>query len=69
MAPAGTPEKIVAKLSEEIQTFLRRPDTEAKLRDRGVVRVGSTPKEFRTLIVNDFELYKNVIRQAGVKPE
>jgi len=46
MAPAGTPPAIVAKLSDEIHAFLRLPATEAKLRERGVVRVGSSAKEF-----------------------
>lgn len=69
MAPAGTPEKIVEMLSQEIQSFLRQPETEAKLRDRGVIRMGSTPKEFGKLIADDFELYKSVIKTAGIKAE
>lgn len=69
MAPAGTPEKIVSKLSDEIQAFLRLPATEEKLRDRGVIRVGSTPGEFRQVVADDYELYKGVIKQAGIKAE
>ena len=69
MAPAGTPEKIVTKLSEEIQAYLRLPATEEKLKDRGVIRIGSNPKDFRTLIVDDIELYKGVIKQAGIKSD
>lgn len=69
MAPAGTPPKIVSKLSDEIQAFLRLPGTEEKLRDRGVIRVGSTAGEFKALIADDFELYKGVIKQAGIKAE
>jgi len=69
MAPAGTPERIVQKLNEEIVAFLRQPATEAKLRERGVIRGGNSAREFRTLIANDLELYRSVIRQAGIKPE
>lgn len=69
MAPAGTPETIINKLSEEIQLFLRLPATEQKLRDRGVIRVGSDPKTFKALITKDFELYKFVIKKAGIKAD
>ena len=50
MAPAGTHEKIVNKLSNEIQAFLRLPATEEKLRDRGVIRVRSTPVQARKML-------------------
>jgi tripartite-type tricarboxylate transporter receptor subunit TctC len=69
MGPAGLPDRITAKLSTEIQAYLRLPDTEAKLRDRGVIRVGNTPAEFRKVIADDFELYKSVIKSAGIKAE
>ncbi|HSI56248.1 MAG TPA: tripartite tricarboxylate transporter substrate binding protein [Ideonella sp.] len=69
MAPAGTPPAIVNKLSTEIQAFLRLPATEAKLKERGVVRVGSTPAEFGALMNDEFELYKKIVKDAGIKPE
>lgn len=69
VAPAGTPQAIVDKLSAEIQAFLRQPDTEAKLREAGVVRVGSSPKDFAQAMQNDFELYTKVVKDANVKAE
>ena len=69
MAPAGTPDRIVARLSEEIQAYLRLPATEERLRERGVIRIGSTPGEFKLLIAKDLDLYKSVIKQAGIKAE
>ena len=67
MAPAGTSDKIISKLSEEIQAFLRLPATEAKLRERGVIRVGSNAKDFKILMEHELDLYKSVIKQAGIK--
>lgn len=67
MAPAGTPRAIVEKLSTEIQAFLRQPDTEAKLRDRGVVRVGNSAAEFTKAIQDDVELYRKLVKDAGIK--
>ena len=69
MAPAGTPPAIVNKLSDEIQAFLRLPATEAKLRERGVVRIGSSAKEFAQAMNDEFEMYKKIVKDAGIKPE
>jgi len=69
MAPAGTPPAIVEKLSTEIQAFLRQPDTEAKLRDRGVVRVGSSAAEFAKTLRDEAAFYKKLVADAGIKAE
>ena len=69
MGPAGMPEAIVAKLSAQIQAYLRRPDVEVQLKDRGVIRVGNTPAEFRTIMDSEYALFQGVIKQTGVKAE
>jgi tripartite-type tricarboxylate transporter receptor subunit TctC len=69
MAPAGTPAAIVNKLSDEIQAFLRQPATEAKLRERGIVRIGSSAKEFETAMNDEYEMYKKIVKDAAIKAE
>jgi tripartite-type tricarboxylate transporter receptor subunit TctC len=69
MAPAGTPPAIVNKLSEEIQAFLRTPAAQAKLQAAGIVRVGNSAAEFQSFMASEFELYKKVIQDAGIKAE
>jgi tripartite-type tricarboxylate transporter receptor subunit TctC len=69
MAPAGTPQPIVDKLSTEIQAFIAMPATQVKLRDRGVVPVGSSAKDFAQAMNDEFELYKKVVKDAGVKAD
>ena len=69
MAPAGTPQAIVDKLSAEIQAFIQMPTTQAKLRERGVVPVGSTAVSFASAMNDEFELYKKIVKDAGVKAE
>jgi tripartite-type tricarboxylate transporter receptor subunit TctC len=69
MAPAGTPPAIVDKLSAEIQAFLRQPDTEAKLRERGVVRIGSSASEFAKAMTDEYDLYRKVVKDAGIKAD
>ncbi len=69
MAPVGTPPAIVNKLSEEIQAFLRTPAAQAKLQAAGIVRVGNSAAEFQAFIASEFELYKKIIQEAGIKAE
>jgi len=69
LAPAGTPPAIVNRLSEEIQAFLRTPTAEQKLRDLGVVRVGSSAPEFAKVMNDEYEFYKKLVKQAGIKPD
>ena len=69
MAPAGTPPAIVNKISEEVQSFLRTPAAMARLQAMGVIRVGNSASEFQTFMGNEFELYKKIIQDAGIKAE
>ena len=69
MAPAKTPQAIVDKLSAEIQAFIKDPATQQKLKDRGVVPVGSTPQEFAKVMNDEYALYQQVVRDAGIKAE
>ena len=69
MAPAGTPAPIVAKLSNEIQAFLHQPATEAKLKDRGVVPIGSTAQEFGKVMEEEYEMFRKLVKDANIKPE
>ena len=69
MAPAGTPPAIVNKLSEEIQAFLRTPAAQAKLQAAGIVRVGNSAADFQAFMASEFELYKKIIQEAGIKAE
>ena len=69
MAPAGTPPAIVNKISSDVQAFLRTPEATKALQDKGIVRVGNTAQEFQALMASEFETYKKVIAEAGIKPE
>ena len=69
MAPAGTPQPIIDRLSQEIQAFIAQPATQAKLRERGVVPVGSSARDFAQAMNDEFEMYGKVIRDAGIKAQ
>jgi tripartite-type tricarboxylate transporter receptor subunit TctC len=69
MAPAGTPQPIIDRLSQEIQAFIAQPATQAKLRERGVVPVGSSARDFAQAMSDEFEMYGKVVRDAGIKAQ
>lgn len=69
MAPAGTPPAIVNKISGEIQAFLRTPAAKVALQEKGIVPVGNSAAEFTSLMRAEFDLYKKLIADAGIKPE
>ena len=69
MAPAKTPQPIVDKLSAEIQAFIKDPATQQKLKDRGVVPVGSSAQEFAKVMNDEYDLYRQVVRDANIKAE
>ncbi|MEP7207888.1 MAG: hypothetical protein ABI920_13185 [Casimicrobiaceae bacterium] len=51
-----------------IRAFLRQPAIQAKLQDRGVIPVAPTPKEFAQAMQDEFELYRKVVKDIGIKP-
>jgi tripartite-type tricarboxylate transporter receptor subunit TctC len=69
LAPAGTPPAIINKISQEVRSFLRSPEAQAKFQDRGIVRISNSPAEFQVFMAKEFEIYKKIIQDAGIKPE
>jgi len=69
LAPAGTPDAIVAKLSNELARILRLPDIRAKLVGQGLEPYITTPAEFGALMRSDLAKYAKIIRVANIKLE
>jgi tripartite-type tricarboxylate transporter receptor subunit TctC len=68
VAPAGTPQDIVAKLGSEVAAILRQPDIHERLSKEGADPVGSTPQEFGRFMQSEIEKWRKVIRAAGIRP-
>ncbi|WP_340528526.1 tripartite tricarboxylate transporter substrate binding protein [Cupriavidus necator] len=66
MAPAGTPQPIVARMAREIAAATRSPEVTKKLTDLGFVPVGSTPDEFRKLIERDTARYAEIVKAGKI---
>lgn len=69
LAPAGTPDEITKKLSDEIRAFMQKPETIKKMEDMGVTPVATSPAEFADLIKSQTEVWKQVIEAGKIKPE
>ena len=68
-APARTPKPIVDKLSADINTALRHPDSLEKWKTLGFDPIGSTPAEFAKRQKDDLAYWKEMIEYTGVKVE
>ncbi|MEO8753672.1 MAG: tripartite tricarboxylate transporter substrate binding protein [Casimicrobiaceae bacterium] len=66
MAPAGTPDAIVRKLSAEINRILKSPDVIARLGADGSVARGSTPEEFAAFILTEQKRWGQVVKSAKI---
>jgi tripartite-type tricarboxylate transporter receptor subunit TctC len=70
VAPAGTPQPVVAKLNQAIRASLAKPETGQKLKELGAITDGgSTPEEFKAFLQKDAERWAKVIKAAGVKAQ
>ena len=67
--PARLPEAIARRLSEEMAAAVRDPEVRTKLRDAGLVPVGSTGAELAEVVRRDVEQRGRVIRAANIKAE
>jgi tripartite-type tricarboxylate transporter receptor subunit TctC len=66
IAPAGTPEKIVATLNRVANEAMNDPSVQAKLAEQGLTVAGNTPEQFRGFIDSETKKWARVIKEAGV---
>jgi len=69
LAPAGTPDTIVAKLHDDIAAAMSSPDIIRQMADAGIEVRLSTPTEFAALIRADTAKWSEVVKVSGAKLE
>ena len=67
VAPAGTPPEIVERVAREIAAGCKDTGFVGRLDKIGVDAVCSSPTEFAQAIRQDFELWKEAVRAAGIR--
>ena len=65
LAPAGTPDEIVAKLHAETAKALREADVVERLARDGAEPVGNTPQETARVIVSEIDKWGKAVKASG----
>ena len=69
LAPAGTPQAVVAKLHKAIVRALAQPEVRERLVSEGAEVIGSTPEAFAAHITAELARMGKLIRDADIRME
>ncbi len=69
MAPAGTPDAIVARLNAELNKIISSPVIRERWVALGIEPVGGTPERFAEHVKTETAKWTDVIKRAGIKGE
>ncbi len=69
LAPAKTPQPIIAKLNREIVRILQMPDMKERLAADGSEAVGNSPEQFHAHIKAEVAKWAKVVRDANIRAE
>ena len=69
VAPAKTPQAIVARLNAEIVKVLALPDVRNQFAIQGIEVIGGTPEQFASYIRDEIAKWAKVIRLSGAKAD
>jgi tripartite-type tricarboxylate transporter receptor subunit TctC len=67
VAPAGTPQPIIDKLSAEVDRILKKPDVAERFAKLGATPVGGTPKQLGDFIAAETRKWQQVVKVSGAK--
>lgn len=69
MAPAGTPQPIIDRLTKAIETAMKDPALVQKLATMGMNAQGSSPEKFHDLIERDTKAYASIAQKGHITLE
>lgn len=69
LAPAKTPEALIASISKDIAEVTQMPEVIKQMNGIGIEPVGGSPQEYAAQLKADAERYARAIKQAGLKAE
>jgi tripartite-type tricarboxylate transporter receptor subunit TctC len=69
LAPAGTPDAIIAKLHDETARALATTEVREKFNTLGMEVIGNTPAEFAAVIRSEIVQRKKTIEAVGIEPQ
>lgn len=69
LAPAKTPQPVVARLNAETVKVLHSQDVKTLLLRDGLEAVGDSPKEFAAIIKSEVAKWQKLVKAAGIKAD
>ena len=66
---AAVPQPIIAKLASELQKTAKDPDVAKRIENDGGFMVGSTPAQFRDIIVTEIARFRKIVQENNIKLE
>ena len=69
LAPAGTPDAIVARLNREVSRVLASPAIKENMAKLGVESAAGPPEKLREYMKAEIERWRTVAREAKIEPE
>jgi tripartite-type tricarboxylate transporter receptor subunit TctC len=69
LAPARTPQAIIARLHKELAAVVKLPEVAQRLVSLGIEPEGNTPREFREQIKSEIAKWAKVVKLAKVQME
>ena len=67
LAPAGTPQPVVARINAAINSALKSDEVKARLARLSLIPGGGSPDDFATLIKNDGPKWTEIVKISGAK--
>ena len=67
MTGGRTPAPIVNKLSAELAKVARNPEVVKKLSETDQIAIGSTPEEFKQVLLSDIARWTKLVQERGIK--
>ena len=68
LAPAGTPQEIIARLYKETAAIVRNPDMKERLAADGSEVTAISPDEFAAFLKSELAKWAKVVKSTGIEP-
>jgi tripartite-type tricarboxylate transporter receptor subunit TctC len=69
VAPAATPDRVIAKLNAAFVKAVRDPEVVKQIADQGAEATGNGSAEFAAFIASETERFGKIVKEVGVKAE
>ena len=68
-APAATPPTIVRKLNETVNAVVSEPKVKEQFAKLGIIPAPMKPEDFSSFVRSEIEVYRRIVRAAGLPPQ